>query len=428
LFVSDVSYLLDPGEPATSQTVNTDDDTSLEVINGNLNMTRDSTASLTEQPTVSKESPAKATYVSNIHEGLGQTKGIARSYWILNDSFISNRAINSSNLSTVPYDNGAEIHLFGTSSERYLKNVTNIYHNSPASLEKQVVHATQGNISEHSELSARSGYRTDVGQKTNLSAENPAAYPAVEIEKSYNKSHDLISNPTERATTQSSLSPRNSTEMSSTHFITDISEDLSTDLCKHLTEIAYKQSEILTENLSNASSDQQSKLPKEQLISNGTRNEANHSGNLTDTSIIISSRRTRDHSASMERQMKTSKQGAPRNVGDSADFGDTTTDNSFIISSGQVVNKPSHSEAKLPRIHMSSGSTENASKIQGGQLITISVENPPRSSGSSIVNTSKSSTNSAGRTIKSSTTLFRNAARLSSSDTGTLKENFPLGE
>jgi hypothetical protein len=430
LFVPDVSYLLDPGESATSQTVNADDDTSLGVVNGDMNLTRNSVASLTEQPTVSNKSLLKSTEVSKINEVLSQTEDVARSHWIPNDSFISNRAMNFSVLSTLPYDNEAETLNnvpSGTSSESYLKNVSNTYHNLSASLEKYVVRLTQGNISKHSELSAKSGHRSDVGQKTDHSAENPVAYSAVVIETSYNVSHSFISNGTERADTKSSTSPRNYTEISRSHFVTDRSEDLSTDPYKHLTEISYKKSEVSTENLSSASADQQSKLPTERLISNGTRTEANYSKNVTGTSIIVSSRRTRDDSARMERQTKASKKGASGNAGETADFGDTTTDNSFIISSGQVVNKPWHTEAKLPRVHGSSGSTENASTIQGGQWITISVENSPRSSSSSAGNTYRSSTNSAGRSTKSSAPLFRNAARLSSSDIGSLK-NFPVGE
>lgn len=239
---------------------------------------------------------SSASFAEERTDGLSQGKDVSRSYWTINEIFVHNRTIKSSNLSTVPYENGTEApdgSLLGTSSESYLKDITNIYNNLPASLDKQ--------------------------------------------------------------------------------------------------------SEIST--------DQMSEQPTGQMMSTWTRDEVNYSGDSTRASL----RRTRDRST-VEHQMKTSKQGSSRNLDD------TTTDNSSIISSGQSVNKPFHGDDELPHIRMISDLTENASITQGGQLITISVENSPRTP-----------TTSAGKTAESSVTFFRTTARLSSIETGTLK-NSPVGE
>jgi hypothetical protein len=400
------------------------------VVNSKLNEAVDSTASLTEEPSVPRKSSVLPTDVSITHEALSQTKGVVgESRWILDANFVNNTSVNPSYLSTVRDRNVTKAHdddLFGTSSESYSKNVTSVYHNSSARFEKRVMHSMHGNISKDSEMSAKSGYGTVSGQKISLSDENHAAYPEVKANL-YIIPHDFIGNPTQLVASESNVSTRNSTEMSSITFSTDISEGHSRTPCKHLTEIAHKESEISTEYLSNASSDRESKLPAEQLGSNLTENEENHSGNFMDTSNAISSRRTRDHSSTTELQM-ISKNDASRNVDSSHSFHNITPGNSLIISSSHTISNPLHSEHKFPNISTNSGATENSSAVLGGQFITISVENPRRSSSSSTGGVSRSSTDLPERSSKSSAAFFRNTVTVSSTDTGTSEKNFPVGE
>jgi hypothetical protein len=418
LFVPDVSHPLESGDPAASQTVHTYGETSrneasLQMATDSLNLTRESAVNLKEERALSNKSSVKSTDVSNIHDCVDQTGDTARkSHAIFNGSLVCNSTINPSNHFNMPCENRSRTppndQLFGTVSENHLKMFVD-HHNSPASLDRRMVNVTTGNFSNHSEALVRSAYTTVDSQPRNLSTEHQSVYPSVAAENSYIILHDLIKNSTERSTTQSISSSRNSTQTSSVQFIINVSEGHSTGTCKHSIENACKQSNISTENLSNISTD---KHRAEHLNSNRTESEGNKSGKGIDTSSRIPLRRTRDHSNITDHRSKTSKENESRNISENDEVRNVTAD----TSDGHVVNKSSHSEAEFPNVPSSNGSTRNTSTNLGGHFITISVENSHQYPSILTGNASRTSSNPTGKSSKSSSTSFENTTEPTSSD------------
>jgi hypothetical protein len=371
-FVPDNPYPLESVPSTASQTIHTRDPTSeggvsLAVHNTNVTQERDSAADVTEEPTLSDVSPATPVKVSNTYEGLVQdedgTGPQCKSIHVA--GFNSNATIHysdnllSENASEVPSD-----HLAGTYPENSSDFMGDMYHNSPPISDKQTANITTGNFSHHLEISAKQGeYNAVRDQLTNISAEQQSVYPAVAIEDAYIILQEFIGGPAEQPPTQSNLLFINFSEVSNIGTVTKKSEGQCTDSCRNSTQNVYEKSEMPTEVPYNPSDDKEPELTKEQPI----KHEEGQLGKMSTTSST-SSRHVRDHWGVWERLLEAKKGKSPGNVGDVQYT--ASTDSPLVTSNEQLRT----SVTKFP--NASSWTTETASRNQGGQLISISVENP----------------------------------------------------
>jgi hypothetical protein len=286
-------------------------------------------------------------------------------------SFNGNATIHYSDSLTQLTENGSEApsdQLVGTYPENGSDIMGDMYHNTPPISDRQTAKTTTGNFSHHLEISAKQGeYNAVRDQLTNRSAEQYSAYPAVATEDAYIIVQEFIGGPTERPSTQSKLLYINYTEVSNVGTVNDKSEGQCTDSCRNSTQNVYEKSEMPTKISYNTSDDKQPELTKKHPI----KHEVGWLGNLNTTSST-SSRRARDYWAVADRLLEASKGRSPGNVGDIVQHTASTTDSPLITSVGQL----KKSATKLP--NAGSGTTETASGNQDGQLISISVENPPR--------------------------------------------------
>jgi len=369
-FVPDNPYSLESVPSAASQTIHTRDPTSeggvsLAVHSTNVTQERDPAADVTEEPTLSDVSPATPVKVSNTYEGLVQdedgTGPQCKSIHVA--GFNSNATIHysdnllSENVSEVPSD-----HLAGTYPENSSDFMGDMYHNSPPISDTQTANITTGNFSHHLEISAKQGeYNAVRDQPTNISAEQQSVYPAVAIEDAYIILQEFIGGPAEQPPIQSNLLFINFSEVSNISTVTKKSEGQCTDSCRNSTQNVYEKSEMPTEVPYNPSDDKEPELTKEQPI----KHEEGRVGKLSTTSST-SSRHVRDHWGVWERLVEARK--SPGNVGDVQYT--ASTDSPLVTSNEQLRT----SVTKFP--NASSWTTETASRNQGGQLISISVENP----------------------------------------------------
>jgi hypothetical protein len=374
-FVPDISYPLESVPSTASQTIHTRDptsevDVSLAVLSTNVTQERDSAADATEEHTLSAVSPAMPVKVSNTYETLVQDEDGAglQGKSILVASFNGNASAHYSD--TLLSENGSEApsdHLAGTYPENSSDVMGDMYHNSPPISDKQTANITTGNFSHHLEISAEQGeYNTVRDQLTNISAEEHSVYPAVTTEDAYIVLQEFIGGPTEHPPTQSNLLFINYSEVSNVGTVSEKSEGQCTDSYRNSTQNVYEKSKTPTEVSYNTSDNKQPELTKEQPIKHG----GGRLGKLNITSSA-SSRHVRDNWGDTERLLETSKGKSPGNVRD-IQYSASTTDSPLVTSSGQL----RMSVTKFP--DASSGTTETASRNQGGQLISISVENPSR--------------------------------------------------
>lgn len=427
MFVSDHYYSLESERPdANRQSHTHDDETSrdkapLQEVTGDRTLPTVSTESPTEGSALSRKFTVNPTDISSVHKDLDETEG-TKSQSIFNENTTISTTINSSKHLTLPYENGSEIpndQMAGTFSERHSKIFTNIYHNLPVRLEKQIINVTTEKFSNRSEVSAKGDYGMVGDQPKYLSAEIYNPYPRVATENAYIILRDMVSNSTERSTTQSDLSSGNSIKMSSVQNTRNISEGHSASMCKHSIEKANEHSETSTAKIFSSSTGKGATLTTEQLFTNRTGNEPNRSGKWNDTTRI-SSRSTRDHSGSTGRRMDTSRQNASRNAGDTAQFSSVTSE---TVSVRQAIKRSSQRDNKFPSVRSISSSTENVSRNTGGQLISITVQNSAQSSSISTESASKTSSDSTRNHFN---TLFEGTTRPSGGDG--LKRNIPVGE
>jgi hypothetical protein len=374
-FVPDISYPLESVPSTASQTTRTRDPTSegevLAVLSTNVTQERDSAADVTEEPTLSDVSSATPVKVSNTCESLVEDEDGAglQCKSILVASFNGNASVHySDNLLS---ENGSEAptdHLAGTYPQNSSDVMGDMYHNSPPISDKQTANITTGNFSHHLEVSAKQEeYNAVRDQLTNISAEQHSVYPAAATEDAYIILQESIGGPTERPPTQSNLLFINYSDVSNVGTVTEKSEGQCTDSCRNSTQNVYEKSEMPTEVPYNTSYDKEPELTKEQPI----KHEGGRLEKLNTTSST-SSRHVRDHWGVTERLLEASKGKSSGNVGDIVQYSASTTDSPLVTSSGQL----RMSVTTFP--NASSGTTETASRNQGGQLISISVENPYR--------------------------------------------------
>jgi hypothetical protein len=427
LFVSGHDYSLESERPDANRQIHTHDDetsrdkASLQEDTGDRTLPRDSIESLTEGSASSWKFTVNPTDISSVQKDLDEAEG-RKSQSIFNENNISSTSINSSNRLTLRYENGSEIpsdQMVATVSERSSKMFTNIYHNLPVRLEKQIINVTAENFSNRSEVSAKGEYGMVGDQPKYSSAEIYNPYPRVATETAYIILHDMVSNPTERSTTQSDLSSGNSTEISSVQNTKDINGGYSTGSCKHSIEETNEHSETSTTQRFNSSTGKGPTFTTEQLVTNGTGNELDRSGKWNDATRI-SSRSTRDYSGSTGRRMETSKLNASGNAGNTAQFSSVTAE---AVTVTQAMKRSSQRDTKFPSARAITTSAENISRNPGGQLISITVQNSAQSSSISTESASKTSSDSTRNYFN---TLFEGTTRPSSGDG--LKKNYPVGE
>lgn len=375
-FVPDIYYPLESVSSTVSQTIHTRDptsegDVSSAVLSTNVTQGRDSTADVTEEPTLSDVSPATPVNVSNTCENFGQDEDGAglQCKSIPVSSFNGNESIHySDNLLS---ENGSEApsdHLAGTYPENSSDVMGDMYHNSPPILDRQTRNIATGNFSHHLEISAKQGEHNAVhDQLTNISAEQQSFYPAVATEDVYIMLQEFIDGPTEHPPAQSSLLFINYSEVSNIGNVTEKSEGRCTDSCRNSTQNVYEKPEMPTEVSYNTSDDKRHELTKEQPI----KQEGGRLGKLNTTSST-SSRHVRDHWGITERLLEASKGKYPGNVGDIVQYTASTTDSPVVTSSAQLrMNVTNFRNA-------SSGTTETAPRNHSGQFISNSPENPYR--------------------------------------------------
>jgi hypothetical protein len=297
-----------------------------------------------------------------------------------NTNFNSSERIHYANHLTQLSENGSEIRsdqLIGTYPENYPGVVTNIYHNSPSVLDKQTEKITTLNFFRRLQISAKQGENITVGsQLTNLSAEPYNPYPPVATEDAYIILHDFISNATGRPAIQSNLLFINSSEVPNVGNVTEKSERKCTDSCRNAIHDESEKSEMPTKLSSNTSTDKPPARAKEEVIGNLSEREGLRPGKWTSPSVT--SRHARDDGAVTERLLEASRGKTPINVGNVAQFPTSTTDSSLVTSNGHL----RKSGTTFLDILASNETTETTSRNQGGQLISISVENPYRYSSS----------------------------------------------
>jgi hypothetical protein len=423
LFVSGRYYPLESERPDANQQIHAHNETSRDEatwqeVTGNRALPRGSTGSLTEESALSRKFTVNPTDISSVHKDLDETED-TKSQSIFNENTIINTSINTSNPVTLLSENGSEItsdQMVGTFSERLSKMFTTMYRNLPVGLEKQIINVTTENFSNRSEVSDEGEYRMVGDQPKYLSAEIDNPYPRVATENAYIILYDMFSNPTEPSTTQTDLSSGNSTEI---QYTKDIGEDYSAGSSKHSIEEANECSETSTTEIFSSSTGKDSILTTHQLLSNRRGNEPDRSGKWDDTTRI-SSRSTRDHSGSTGRRMETSKLNSSRNADDNVQFSSVTAD---TVSIRQTIERSSQRDTKLPTVRAISSSTENVSRNPGGQLISITVQNPPQFSSISTESASKTSSDSSRNYFNA---LFEGTARPSGGDE--LKKDSPIGE
>lgn len=384
----------------------------MQEVTGDRTLPRDSTETPTEG---SRNFTVNPTGTPSEHKDLNGTEG-TNSESIFNENTVSSTPVNPSKRLTVPHENGSEIpsdQMLGTLSERRSKMLTNTDRNLPVRLEKRTVNVTTENFSNRSEVSSKVGFGMVGDQPKYLSAEIDNPYPRVATENAYIILHDMVSNPTERSTTQSHSSSGNSTEISSVQNTKDISEDYSLSSCVHSSEEVNEHSETSTTKAFSSSTGKGSTPTTDKLFTNRTGNGPDRSGKWNDTTRIPS-RSTRDHAGSRGRRMETSKLNASRNAGS------VTAE---TVSVRQANKRASQRNSKSPSVRAIGSSTENVSRNPGGQLISITVQNSAQSSSISTESASKASSDSTRNNFN---TLFEGTTRPSGGDG--LKKNFPVGE
>jgi hypothetical protein len=111
---------------------------------------------------------------------------------------------------------------------------------------------------------------------------------------------------------------------------------------------------------------------------------------------------------------------ASRNADDTVQFSSVTADTASIR---QTIKRSSQLDPRYPSVRAISSSTENVSRNRGGQLISITVQNPHQSSSTSTESASKTSSDSSRNLFN---TLIEGTARPSGGDE--LKKNSSIGE